>query len=299
MNKKNKILVYVFIFLLSSTLLIWFYLIQNNTKKFFSFDTDTTISENDNVDLSYNNSEQKMDLSITNRNRFENIKTTTKDIGIPILYYHSVNENVDNEITISPETLKEQLYYINNEGYTTITISEFYDYLQNKQPIPEKSIIITFDDGYMNNYTEAFPILKELHMKATIFCVGNSLDGTYYLSKEAIKEMSDYGIDIESHTVNHLHLDTLTYDEQLSELKNSKEILENITGKTILSLAYPFGDYNDDTIKAAKEAGYKMAFTTNLGLSDKSDGLYELDRIYISSYYDMNVFKDLLKNTEK
>ena len=151
----------------------------------------------------------------------------------------------------------------------------------------------------MNNYTEAFPMLKELNMTATIFCVGNSLDGSYYLSEEAIKEMSDYGIDIESHTVNHVHLDTMSYDEQLLELKNSKNILEKITGKEVLSLAYPFGDYNDNTIKAAKDAGYKMGFTTKLGLSDRTDDIYKLDRIYISSSYDMNTFKNLLKNTAK
>ena len=136
-------------------------------------------------------------------------------------------------------------------------------------------------------------------MKATIFCVGNSLDGSYYLSEDAIKEMSDYGIDIESHTINHLHLDTLSYDDQLEELKRSKEILENITGKEVLSMAYPFGDYNDDTLRAVKDAGYKLAFTTNLGLSDRNDNIFELDRIYISSYYDMDTFKNLLNNTQK
>ena len=82
-------------------------------------------------------------------------------------------------------------------------------------------------------------------------------------------------------------------------MKKSKEILENITGKEVSSIAYPFGDYNTDTVKAAKQAGYSLGFTTNLGLSDRSDDIFELDRIYISSNYDMNTFKDLINNTSK
>lgn len=297
MTKKNKILKYTLIsFLVIIILIISFIFINNSANK-------NPVNINNNIlnDTSKNSFDNNFieELSNTNINRFKDKKLTSENIGVPVLYYHSVDENADNEVTITPEMLKEQLNYINDNDYVTMTIKELYDYLKNNQPIPEKSIVITFDDGYMNNYTEAFPILKEMNMKATIFCVGNSLDGSYYLSEDAIKEMSDYGIDIESHTVNHLHLDTLSYNEQISELKKSKEILENITGKEILSIAYPFGDYNDDTLKAVKDAGYKLAFTTNLGLSDKNDNIFELDRIYISSYYDMNTFKNLLENTNK
>ena len=237
--------------------------------------------------------------NLNNTDISKDINLTSDNIGIPVLYYHSVNKNADNEVTITPDALEKQLNYIHDNNYVTITIKELYEHLKNAAPIPEKSILITFDDGYMNNYTEAFPMLKKLNMKATIFCVGNSLDGSYYLSEDALKEMSDYGIDIQCHTVNHVHLDTLSYEEQLSELRHSKEIIEKITGKEVLSVAYPFGDYNSETIKAAKEAGYKLAFTTHLGLADRNDNIYALDRIYISSYYNMDTFKQLLKNTEK
>ena len=290
-NQKIKLKYISIIFIFTLFFLVTYIIINNViTNKSNTINTVplTNISSIDTENTSTNNS-----------NRFGNVNLTSQNIGIPVIYYHSVNKNADNEVTITPDMLEEQLNYINDNHYITITIEELYDHIQKNEPIPEKSILITFDDGYMNNYTEAFPILKNLNMKATIFCVGNSLDGSYYLSEEAIKEMSDYGIDIQSHTVNHLHLDTLSYDEQLLELKNSKEILEKITGKEVLSLAYPFGDYNEDTIKAAKNSGYKLAFTTNLGLSDRDDNIYELDRIYISSYYDMDTFKKLLNNTSK
>ena len=111
--------------------------------------------------------------------------------------------------------------------------------------------------------------------------------------------MSNYGIDIESHTVNHPKLNELTYDEQLSELIDSKKTLESITGKKIESIAYPFGDFNDNSIKAAKDAGYTLGFTTKKGLSDRDDNPLKLDRIYVSSNYDMNKFKEILNTTKK
>ena len=296
MSKKNKISKYISIPFLAIIILIipLSFIKFSANKNLVNVNNTSKTNSKDSVDNSY------MDKGLNNyQNRFENKKLTSENIGVPVLYYHSVETNSNNEVTITPEILEKQLNYINDNGYVTITIKELYDHLKNNQLIPEKSIVITFDDGYMNNYTEAFPILKKLNMKATIFCVGNSLDGSYYLSKNAIKEMSCYGIDIESHTVNHMHLDTLSYKNQIEELKKSKEILENITGKEVLSIAYPFGDYNEDTIKAVKEAGYKLAFTTNLGLTDRNDNIFELDRIYISSYYDMNTFKNLLENTTK
>lgn len=300
MTTKNKNLKYIIIILLSIIFLILAYIFINGVTS--KNNNNSVNSDNKSENSVYSNLIESIDDNIknnNNKNRFENVSSTSDNIGIPVLYYHSVDENAANEVTITPEKLQEQLDYINDNNYVTITMTELYDHIENNKPIPEKSILITFDDGYMNNYTEAFPMLKELNMTATIFCVGNSLDGSYYLSEEAIKEMSDYGIDIESHTVNHVHLDTMSYDEQLLELKNSKNILEKITGKEVLSLAYPFGDYNDNTIKAAKDAGYKMGFTTKLGLSDRTDDIYKLDRIYISSSYDMNTFKNLLKNTAK
>ncbi|EMU53231.1 polysaccharide deacetylase family protein [Clostridium butyricum] len=300
MTTKNKNLKYIIIILLSIIFLILAYIFINGVTS--KNNNNSVNSDNKSENSVYSNLIESIDDNIknnNNKNRFENVSLTSDNIGIPVLYYHSVDENAANEVTITPEKLQEQLDYINDNNYVTITMTELYDHIENNKPIPEKSILITFDDGYMNNYTEAFPMLKELNMTATIFCVGNSLDGSYYLSEEAIKEMSDYGIDIESHTVNHVHLDTMSYDEQLLELKNSKNILEKITGKEVLSLAYPFGDYNDNTIKAAKDAGYKMGFTTKLGLSDRTDDIYKLDRIYISSSYDMNTFKNLLKNTAK
>ena len=295
-SKRKRFIILLFSLLIITAALVFF---LNSAKK-----TDTTINnltetssentDNINSNVVSNNS--------TEENRFKNIKLTNEDVGVPVLYYHSVLPDAEvtthNEVTISPEKLKEELMIVKELGYTTITISELTDYLNNNKPIPEKSILITFDDGYTDNYVHAFPILKELNMKATIFMIASQVDSGYYMSTSQLKEMSDYGLDIESHTNNHVYLDKLSYDEQLKELKDSKEKLEKILGKEVTSIAYPYGNYNEDTKKATVDAGYTLAFTTNKGLAKRTNNKVELNRIYVSSNYSLDLFKERLINTK-
>jgi len=292
----------LFFLIISFVLVLCGYLIYINC--FSKGLIDKNFSSKNNLDLNTKEApKQEFDFSYENSlhepRLFDKNELVNDNRGVPILYYHSVKESADNEVTITPKMLKKQLQYIKDQGYTTITINELKDYLLNNSPIPKKSIIITFDDGYMDNYNYAFPILKDLNMVATIFCITSNLDGSYYLSKDAIKEMSAYGIDIESHTVTHPKLDTLSYESQLTELRNSKKTLEEITGKEVNSIAYPFGNFNDDTIKASKTAGYILGFTTKRGFSDRNDNKLKLDRIYISSKYSMDTFKEIINKTEK
>lgn len=247
----------------------------------------------------YINNNTENVINAHHSNLYETNTLINDNRGIPVLYYHSVHPDSTNEVIITPELLKEHLTYLKDENYISLTMNDVRNYLIHNEPIPEKSILITFDDGYMDNYYNAFPILKELNLKATIFCITNVLDGKYYLSENAIKEMSDYGIDIQSHTVNHPNLDKLSYDDQLAEMINSKKSLEKIINKEVYAIAYPFGDFNDDTIKAAKDAGYTLGFTTKRGLSDREDNFLKLDRIYVSSNYDLNTFKTVLNETKK
>lgn len=260
---------------------------------------DNIPSSNEENSTSIVSDDEKKEEENENINRFEGLTLTNENVGVPVLYYHSVDPSERNEVTISPEHLKEQLEYIKSQGYVTLTMTELMNYILDNKEIPEKSIVITFDDGYMDNYNNAYPILKELDMKATIFVIANGIDDGYYLSSEQLKEMCDNGIDIVSHTFSHPYLTDLSYDEQLKEFKDSKEKIEGITGKDVFAIAYPFGYLNDDSVKAAKEAGYKLAFTTDRGYADRDDDPLKLNRIYVSSYYSMDTFKEVLEQTEK
>lgn len=244
-----------------------------------------------------NSKNKETNDSYTNSTYLQKDNKLNTNRGIPVLYYHSIRPTEDNELILSPEKLKEQLKFLKSEGYTSVTLSQFRSYILDNTPLPEKSFLITFDDGYMDNYDYAFPILKELNMTATIFCTTFKLDGSYYLSSEALKEMSSYGIDIQSHTVNHDDLSSLDYTNQLTTLKKSKAYLEDLLNKEIFAIAYPFGNINDSTLKAAKEAGYTLGFITSTGLSKSSDNPLQLKRIYVSSKYSLDSFKDIFYNT--
>ena len=249
------------------------------------------------------NVSNKEDESIQGKkhDNFDGINLINDNRGVPIICFHSINNDPSGKssIIISQDKFRQQLQTIKDGGYTTLTMAQLNDYLYKDKPIPEKSLVITFDDGYRDNYTNAFPILKEFNMNATIFVISSYINRELYLTTDEIKEMSDYGIDIESHTVSHVKLSTLSYENQVKELKESRDALEKITNKPIIAIAYPEGKYNKDTQKAVVDAGYAMGFTTERGYADRSDKLTQLNRICVDYTYKPNNILKILKNLRK
>jgi len=225
--------------------------------------------------------------------------TVIKPYGksVPVLMYHSITYEKGNPICLPIKKFKEQMKYLKDNGYYTITLMNLYEYLMNNTPIPEKSIVLTFDDGYENNYTDMFPVLKKYNFKATIFVITSNIDKyNKSMTSKQLLEMEKYGVDIESHTVNHENLKMLSKNKQLKTLVQSKKDLERILNKQINFFAYPYGWYNKSAIEAVKEAGYKMAFTTKGSWSSKNDGILSLHRVYVSSFDDMKVFESKISN---
>ena len=232
------------------------------------------------------------------KDNFEGKKLKNNDKGIPVLMYHCINDKAA-DITVSPAALRQQLQYLKDNDYTVLTMDEAYDFLQNNKPVPEKSVVLTFDDGYEDNYQNAFPILKEFGVKATFYIITDVVDtNALYMTSNEIKEMNAAGMDMESHTVKHEDLKTLTYDKQLETLKNSKTYLEKLLDKKINYIAYPYGHYNNDTARATKDAGYLMAFTTDGRWSNKDNGIYKLDRVFISGLFPLATFKERITNPQ-
>lgn len=265
---------------------------NNSNNEIANSSITTNIIEDD------KNTDQNTDNKKDNQNLNDTILQVNNNINIPVLYYHSVNPSEENELIISPAKLKQQLQYIKNLGYSSITMKDYISYLKNNTPLPEKSVLITFDDGYMDNYTYLFPILKELDFKATIFLITSGIDDGYYLSTDQILEMHKYGIDFGSHTVNHSHLTELTNHEIISELTNSRDVLKKILKTNITSIAFPYGNYDERCIEAAQKAGYSVAFTTTYGTTNRSSNMYELKRIYVSSNYSFEQFKQRFENAK-
>jgi peptidoglycan/xylan/chitin deacetylase (PgdA/CDA1 family) len=240
-------------------------------------------------------------ISQEDKDKFGGVPVINDNRGVPVICYHSIGEDPSgkNPIIISVEKFRQHLQTIKDDGYTTLTMAQLSDYVLRDKPIPEKSVVLTFDDGYIDNYTNVFPILKEFNMNATIFVISTYLDGVFYMTPNQVKEMSDYGIDIESHTVTHRRLSELSYEEQLNELKKSKDTIEGITGKPIIAIAYPEGKFNEDTKKAMMEAGYSMGFTINRGYVDRDDEVSQLNRICVDYTYKPRNIEKILKDFKK
>ena len=110
----------------------------------------------------------------------------------------------NNGLKVPQQQLRQQMKYIKDNGYTTITLNQLYKFIAENKPIPEKSVVLTFDDGYVDNYLYAYPILKEFNLKATVFAISKTIDKRKnYMTSNQLKELQANGIDIESHTLDH------------------------------------------------------------------------------------------------
>ncbi len=203
--------------------------------------------------------------------------------GVPVLNYHQVNNLHHSALTMKEAHFEQQMKYLSNNGYTSIRLDQLYDYLSENKPLPEKPVLITFDDGYIDNYTKAFPILKKYKMKATLFMITDSIGASGFVTANQLKEMQAGGIDIESHTVSHRPVFTLKDSELRLELHRSRKDLETLLGRPVRYIAYPGGFTNEKTATIAKEEGYRMGFTVETGFVKSSSNLdlYALPRLPI------------------
>ena len=223
---------------------------------------------------------------------------------IPILVYHSIDES-GSCISMRASEFKKQMEFIKEKGYKTFTASELVYILRKNGSMPNKAVVLTFDDGFENNYSVAFPILKSLGITATIFlttdyvgkkCTWDKKDDIpdlTLLSWEMINEMSKFGIDFQSHTATHPHLPLLSNDKIKDELKRSRIAIENRLGKRCDILCYPYTEFDMRVVQILKEEGYIAAFTKH---SDHED-IYTIRRVGSSQFNSMLAFKTALKGT--
>ncbi len=208
--------------------------------------------------------------------------TTESSEGVPVLNYHQINDRDENSLTTNMDQFQCQMKYLHENGYNTITPFQLADYLEGKSSLPEKPVLITFDDGYRDNYKNAYPILKEYGMTATIFLISDYIN-TYpnYVTWDEVHEMQENDIVMQSHTLNHEELTKIPQDQLYKYLTDSKLALEWYTKQPAEFIAYPCGSYSDAVIDSAKKAGYRGAFTVNYGLASKQENIYALDRVPI------------------
>ena len=216
--------------------------------------------------------------------------------GFPILEYHQVTDEqldpVFEVYNVPPAEFSAQLDFLQAQGYTTITLQDFMRAVHGKATLPEKPIVLTFDDGYADNYSTMLPILEAHKMTAVVYVITNEVGKKNYMSLEQLKDMQRRGIEIGSHTADHLPLTEMTPDEQLYQIQASKRFLEWSGLATIYSLSYPNGAFNDAITEILRREQYLTAVTGDAGLNTLETNPYKLYRVHVRKpRFGLNEFK--------
>ncbi|MEO8433863.1 MAG: polysaccharide deacetylase family protein [Pyrinomonadaceae bacterium] len=214
-------------------------------------------------------------------------------MNIPVIFYHKIDRPAPDSLVrggfTPPGRFARQMAYLKKSGFVFYTASELVAHFQQHGVFPEKGIAVTFDDGWQDNFTNAFPVLKELGVKATIFIIPSVVGETStkaaakgegpraHLSRAEILEMARAGIEFGSHSLNHRWLPQLTPTEVKFEVEEARTQIEQLTQKPCLTFAYPAGYFSDEAKEIIRAAGHTAAFTTVYGPTDQID-LYALNR---------------------
>lgn len=239
---------------------------------------------------------------------------TLPNDSVPILMYHKVSPaSLMNGpgMRVSPGQFEKQMRYLSQSGYNTISLDQLYDHWDNGTTLPKQPVVITFDDGYEDNYIFAFPVLKKYKQKATIFLVYNEIGGynewdaktnparrLRLLSWPQIYEMQKNGISFESHTLTHPRLSEISPQTASTEIILSKAKLGEALGKPVNFIAYPYGKSNKEVREIVRKAGYRAAVTTMTGTNTPNDDRFYLKRLRINANVSINEFKQMAETHE-
>ena len=214
-------------------------------------------------------------------------------VRVPILVYHSVRPSIvgqtpiQRELEVEPAVFDRELSYLKEQGYTVIALDPLVDHLTKGTLLPSKPVVLTFDDGWENQYENALPILEKHGVTATFFVYTNALGHKHFMTWEQIKNLDARGMTIGAHTKTHPYLPKLADPARLrDEIIGSKKALEQFLGKKVRLFAYPFGHYNEQIIAIVKEAGFAAARSTYVGAVHTKSDLYTLRSIEVSPDFD-------------
>jgi peptidoglycan/xylan/chitin deacetylase (PgdA/CDA1 family) len=206
---------------------------------------------------------------------------------VPVLCYHNIRDFTANAsgmvktYTVKPAAFAEQMKALSDAGYHTISPNQLREYLLHDAPLPEKPVMITFDDTRGEQFSIGANEMDKYGFKGVFFVMTVSINRTNYLTKDEIKNLSDSGHVIAAHSWDHHMVTKYTGDDWNTQLVKPKKKLEDITRKPVDNFAYPFGLWNKEAITKVKESGYQMAFILS-AKRDSIDPLYTIRRIIVS-----------------
>lgn len=221
---------------------------------------------------------------------------------VPILCYHQLRDwktgdsQAAKDYIVPVARFKEQIKMLADSGYQTILPDQLLTYLNTGAPLPEKSIMLTFDDTNLDQYTVAAPELEKYGFKGVFFIMTVSLGRPRYMNKEQVKELSDAGHVIGSHTWDHQNVKKYEEKDWITQLEKPSRQLEQITGRQVTYFAYPFGLWNKAAIPELKKRGMVAAFQLATA-RDQDEPLYTIRRIIASGHWSANTLNKKIKGS--
>lgn len=240
-------------------------------------------------------------LTITSTFTASPIPTTTwvhqgpDSVIVPIILYHRIDISpINSQFYTPPAKFEEEMKLLHDWGYTTITTELLIKAITEGADLPPRPLIITFDDGHLNNYTTAFPIMQKYGFTGVLYIVANYMGADQYMNADQIKEMASAGWEVGSHSISHSDLTALEPERQRYEVVDSREILEAKLGMPVLTFSYPFGKSNSGIIDYAHFAGYVAGMSLGFTYDQGTSNLYTLQRRDIKGTYDVKQFAAFL-----
>jgi peptidoglycan/xylan/chitin deacetylase (PgdA/CDA1 family) len=221
-------------------------------------------------------------------------------VSVPILMYHYVRDVPVNEgsatWTTTRKIFHEHLDYLDKEGYQTISLYQLDDALRNGAALPEKPIILTFDDGYSEHYDFVFPLLQRYGMTGTFFIVSNWVENSNSdsMTWAQLSEMAEAGMSIESHTIDHADLQNRDEEFLSNSIMGCVDSIESHLGFRPRFFAYPYGSYDAATIAFLETTDILAAVNVHGGTSQRLDKPYEWRRLTVTNETDLDALKVLL-----
>ena len=207
-----------------------------------------------------------------------------RSIHVPVLTYHRVAPLSAvglPDLKVDPANFLAELAALHNNGYHTVSQAQLFDALYHGKPLPPKPVIISVDDGYIDDVRTILPDLERYHMVATFFVITGRMTEPGFLSAHAIRRLDRAGMDVGDHSAHHVDLREITPSELRMETAGSRAVLERVLGHPVYFFAYPFGAYDGAVLAAVHAAGYTMAYTTNSGTTETTASPLAMPRIHV------------------
>lgn len=217
-------------------------------------------------------------------------------VTVPVLMYHRVapmstaTNSTSYGLTVTPAQFRQQMGWLKRNGYTAISQAELFRAIQDGAALPRKPVLITVDDGYVDAVTSMLPVLEPLGWPATFFIITSRIGERAFLDGDQLKRLDRAGMDIGSHTVDHLELPSLDEASRMQQLRTSRSTLEKLLGHPVRWFCYPAGRNDAASAASVAKAGYLLGYTTEGGSVLTADALTQLPRVRVSGGQSLDSF---------